>query len=425
MKCTCLACEHQFEGSISKDELGWHSSCPECDSSFDVDVPDGHIVMVFIDNSDTEHLAESEPTSNVVSYYAFNTPTSFMATWEEKSKNPDTMLYFVLENDKWICSGACDPNDYEIFASYWGLDSPEKRLKIQKEKIDAAIRHAGAAGDLDAADRVTEYVKAVDNAPLLIAEGLESPYKKILEYNGYVLAGLEYEDTSYGYQFATWQYTGDKSGVQFGHYYPTWSQEFGTTAFNEAKNDFALRSGLMISERSFSKEKLADIYELLNVGLRMGLIPTLEKNADEIMKQIEDSGIDLRATSKIDSLIAACEDRVRPAPHEYPAHDYPWGIKEVDCVEELLDVFEHGNWSVRTGFVLGDLAFIEQVSGGNEWLALKLDGGEWKSFDSISFYHMLEKDGYDHCREFIERLQEAPWHELKYPSGPESHTMQM
>ena len=276
----------------------------------------------------------------------------------------------------------------------WKWDKSLEGVNMQKEKIDAAIRHAGAASDLDAADRVTEYVTAVDNAPMLIAEGLESPYKKILEYNGYVLAGIEYEDSKYGYQFATWQYTSDKSGVQFGHYYPTWSQEFGTNAFNEAKNDFALRSGLMISERSFSKEKLANIYELLDVGLRMGMIPTLEKNADEIMKQIENSGIDLRVSSKIDSLVAACEDRVRPAPHEYPAHDYQWGIKEVDCVEELLDVFEHGNWSVRTGFVLDDLAFIEQVSGGNEWLALKLDEGEWKSFDSISFYHMLEKDGY-------------------------------
>ncbi len=72
------------------------------------------------------------------------------------------------------------------------------------------------------------------------------------------------------------------------------------------------------------------------------------------------------------NLIAACERRVRPAPHEYPAHDYPWGIREVKSVDELIEQFRHGNWSVRTGFVLGDLAFVEQVSGGNEWLALKL-----------------------------------------------------
>jgi hypothetical protein len=65
--------------------------------------------------------------------------------------------------------------------------------------------------------------------------------------------------------------------------------------------------------------------------------------------------------------------------------------------------------------VLGDLAFVEQVSGGNEWLALKRDGGEWKTFDSISFWHILKQNGDDYCREYIGRLRETPWHDLKYP----------
>ena len=38
MKLKCLHCEYEFDGSIDKDELGWHSSCPECECSFDVDV---------------------------------------------------------------------------------------------------------------------------------------------------------------------------------------------------------------------------------------------------------------------------------------------------------------------------------------------------------------------------------------------------
>lgn len=124
-------------------------------------------------------------------------------------------------------------------------------------------------------------------------------------------------------------------------------------------------------------------------------------------------------------LIAACEDRVRPGPDEYPIYDYPWGIREVDSVDELIEQFQFGNWSVRTGFVLGDLAFVDQVSGGNEWLALKLDGGEWKSFDTISFYAMLEHRGEDGCRDYIEHLMDTPWHDLKYPSEPEGPTMRM
>jgi len=126
-----------------------------------------------------------------------------------------------------------------------------------------------------------------------------------------------------------------------------------------------------------------------------------------------------------DDLIAACRDRVRPAPHEYPIHDYPWGIREVGSVDELVEMFQFGNYPVRTGFVLDDLALIEQVSGGNEWLALKRDNGEWKSFDSISFYHMIKQSGTDACGEYIEHLRETPWHDLKYPSEPEGPVMQI
>ncbi len=113
-------------------------------------------------------------------------------------------------------------------------------------------------------------------------------------------------------------------------------------------------------------------------------------------------------------LIKACEGRIRPGPFDAPT-DCDWGIKEVSGVDELIKAFRHGNWSARTGFVLDDLAFVEQVGGGNEWLALKRDGGEWKTFDSISFRHMLNQHGEDYCREYIGRLRETPWHDLKYP----------
>jgi hypothetical protein len=34
----CLDCGHEFEGAASLDFLGWHSVCPECYGSFDVDI---------------------------------------------------------------------------------------------------------------------------------------------------------------------------------------------------------------------------------------------------------------------------------------------------------------------------------------------------------------------------------------------------
>lgn len=67
---------------------------------------------------------------------------------------------------------------------------------------------------------------------------------------------------------------------------------------------------------------------------------------------------------------------------------------------------------------------MEQISSGNEWLALKRDGGAWKTFDSLSLYHMLKSGGADHFREYIGRLRETPWQDLKYP-GPDAQTAPM
>lgn len=39
LKCKCLHCEHEFEGAASEDSLGWHTLCPKCGCSFDVDIP--------------------------------------------------------------------------------------------------------------------------------------------------------------------------------------------------------------------------------------------------------------------------------------------------------------------------------------------------------------------------------------------------
>ena len=37
MKTICLQCGHEFKRSYSYDDLGWHTSCPNCCGSFDVD----------------------------------------------------------------------------------------------------------------------------------------------------------------------------------------------------------------------------------------------------------------------------------------------------------------------------------------------------------------------------------------------------
>jgi hypothetical protein len=127
MKLRCLNCGHEFDGSISKDNLGWHSSCPECECSFDVDVPTGRIIMAFAWDETDEYFTDSWMDDNeFATYYAFDTPEEFMTAWRkmhdyDNGGYPDGMWYWVLDNGELICSGACDPNDEEIFEEHFGI----------------------------------------------------------------------------------------------------------------------------------------------------------------------------------------------------------------------------------------------------------------------------------------------------------------
>ena len=52
----CPNCCHEFHGSIENDDLGWHTSCPACGQSFDVDdlVPFSRVADTVLEDDDTE-----------------------------------------------------------------------------------------------------------------------------------------------------------------------------------------------------------------------------------------------------------------------------------------------------------------------------------------------------------------------------------
>ena len=76
---------------------------------------------------------------------------------------------------------------------------------------------------------------------------------------------------------------------------------------------------------------------------------------------------------------------------------------ECRTVDELLDRFEHGNWALGVAFYLGDLCFIQQVGGGDEWLTIK----QGLAFESISFGGIIRRDGRVAAQQLIEDLQLA------------------
>ena len=130
---------------------------------------------------------------------------------------------------------------------------------------------------LDIAQEVSEYRKEMARAPVLEAEGLNEPYKLLAEYKDVVLCGRPYGN-GYGVQFVTWSRTFDRTGVTQGHY-------FGN-CYQEAKQDFAVRAGLVQSERLFSEAQLAEIYRSIRQTLYTDL--ELTRAQEKMLQSVSD-----------------------------------------------------------------------------------------------------------------------------------------
>ena len=86
----------------------------------------GKIVMAFTDPVDTDppetryrYFTEYFTGEGVHMYCIFNTPEDFVSKWLKIHDKPNGMWYWVLDDGECICSGACDPNDIEIFKRHW------------------------------------------------------------------------------------------------------------------------------------------------------------------------------------------------------------------------------------------------------------------------------------------------------------------
>ena len=114
------------------------------------------------------------------------------------------------------------------------------------------------------ADEVYEYVEAVKNASLLHTSGLREDFRLLADFGGAVLAGREREN-SRGYQFVTWIWDYNRQGISHGHYYEG--------NYQAAKQDFAVRSGLISRAQLFSPEQLAELYRATDFLLEEGPEP--------------------------------------------------------------------------------------------------------------------------------------------------------
>ena len=93
-------------------------------------------------------------------------------------------------------------------------------------------------------------------APLK-ANGLSEKYRCLAEFNSTVLAAKYNEE--YGFEFVTWDRTFDGKGVTQGNYY---------SDYLAAKENFAIRSGLIDKDKLFSTEELEQLGKCVNFTAR-------------------------------------------------------------------------------------------------------------------------------------------------------------
>ena len=114
------------------------------------------------------------------------------------------------------------------------------------------------------AEEVYAYVEAIQTAPLLHASGLSEKFHLLADFGGAVLAGRELGN-GWGYQFVTWIWDHDRTGVSHGHYYEE--------DFQGAKQDFAVRSGLISKAQLFLPDELTQLYRATDYLLDEGPEP--------------------------------------------------------------------------------------------------------------------------------------------------------
>ena len=150
-----------------------------------------------------------------------------------------------------------------------------RREDVGTPQTEEALRQAE-----DIATQTMEYMTAMEAAPQLKASGLEGDYRILADFNGTVLAGMH---SKHGVQFVTWDWDYDRTGVSHGHYF--------MENYDEAKQDFATRSGLVRKEQLFSPEQMTEIYRCCADSVDgdfFDLTAEQEKVIRSVQQQIED-----------------------------------------------------------------------------------------------------------------------------------------
>ena len=151
-------------------------------------------------------------------------------------------------------------------------DPGDVRLNGQEDILDQARQIAM---------ETLTYMRQMVTAPLLRADGLSGEYRVLAEFDNVVLAGHRREG-GYGVEFITWERIQNGTGLWQGNYYEN--------DYAAAKQNFAIRSGLIPSALLFTPEQMAVIFDAAQNMTAEGFVsnPKQEKLLEQVMEQIEE-----------------------------------------------------------------------------------------------------------------------------------------
>ena len=134
-------------------------------------------------------------------------------------------------------------------------------------------------------NRAVSLFRQMHSASALFERRLEDGYKVLADFNGTVLAGVQ---SKHGVHFVTWDWAYGHTGVCHGHYF--------MENYAGAKQDFAIRSGLIQKEQLFTPEQMTEIYRCCADSVDgdfFELTEEQEKMIRSVQQQIEECVPDL------------------------------------------------------------------------------------------------------------------------------------
>lgn len=163
------------------------------------------------------------------------------------------------------------PKQGELLPVEWGglplcRITADGGVRYWQEDVATPERKRACERATDLACTVREYMTLLEQAPPLQALSLTDDYRLLADFNGAVLAA---HPTRLGVQFVTWDWSFDHTGLNQGNYF----QE----NYVGAKQDFAIRAGLISKQQIFNQEQLVEIYRCCSDTLDAGFDLTAEQ----------------------------------------------------------------------------------------------------------------------------------------------------